>query len=100
MQCHPSSKELFKLKATSVVVVRNKDKKWLMVDESKNRGVSTPGGHIDPPESFLDGAIRETKEEAGIDIEIKGILRFEYKPQGGKKMKLRVVVYGEPKDEN
>ena len=34
---------------------------------------------IEPPETFEQAAIREAKEESGIDIILKGILRFEYK---------------------
>lgn len=33
---------------------------------------------IEPPEKFEAAAIREAKEEGGIDIDLKGILRFEY----------------------
>ena len=35
---------------------------------------------MDPNESFIECAIREVKEEAGIDIEIKGVLRVEHNP--------------------
>jgi 8-oxo-dGTP pyrophosphatase MutT (NUDIX family) len=36
-----------------------------------------PGGRVDAPESFSDGARRECIEEAGIHVELKGILRIE-----------------------
>ncbi len=32
----------------------------------------TPSGGVHPEESFLDGAVREAKEETGLDVEIKG----------------------------
>ena len=69
--------------------------------ESRNRGWWLPGGRVDPPESFHEAAIREAKEEAGIDIELKGILRVEYGIQ--QKMsfiRMKVVFYAEPIDDN
>lgn len=31
-------------------------------------GITFPGGHIEPNESFVDSVIREVKEETGLDI--------------------------------
>jgi 8-oxo-dGTP pyrophosphatase MutT (NUDIX family) len=36
----------------------------------------TPSGGIHPEESFLDGAIRETKEETGLDVAIEAYLLY------------------------
>ena len=36
----------------------------------------TPSGGIHPEESFLDGAIREAKEETGLDVAIEGYLLY------------------------
>jgi 8-oxo-dGTP pyrophosphatase MutT (NUDIX family) len=62
----------------SLIVCRNKQGKYLAVNESRNRGWWLPGGRVDPPESFHEAAIRETLEEAGIHVELKGVLRIEY----------------------
>lgn len=50
-------------------------------------------------ENFLQTAIRETREEAGIDVELKGILRVEHAPHGKSCAKMRVVFYAEPVNE-
>ncbi|VEU79952.1 8-oxo-dGTP diphosphatase [Haploplasma axanthum] len=32
-------------------------------------GITFPGGHVEPKESFVNSVIREVKEETGLDIE-------------------------------
>jgi 8-oxo-dGTP pyrophosphatase MutT (NUDIX family) len=68
----------FKMLGISLVICRNKDGKYLAVKELGEQGWWLPGGLVDPPEDFFEAAIRETKEEALIDVELKGILRTEY----------------------
>lgn len=43
-----------------ILVQNRKDPKW--------SGVTFPGGHVEPGESFVESAIREVKEETGLDI--------------------------------
>ena len=33
-------------------------------------GITFPGGHVEPKESFVDSVIREVKEETGVDASI------------------------------
>ncbi len=47
-------------KATGKVLVQERIKSWT--------GLSFPGGHVEAGESFVDSAIREVKEETGLDI--------------------------------
>lgn len=50
-----------------------KDDKILLLQEDGKfiRGLwSMPGGHLEPGESFTEGAIRETLEESGYQIKI------------------------------
>ncbi|MCL2014035.1 MAG: 8-oxo-dGTP diphosphatase [Oscillospiraceae bacterium] len=43
--------------------------KVLAQDRVKNwKGLSFPGGHVEDGESFYDCAVREVKEETGLDI--------------------------------
>lgn len=96
---HETKNQFFQLKCSSFVICRNKQGKFLAVKETKKRGWWFPGGKVDPPENFFQAAIREAKEEAGIDIELKGILRTEYRIKDDFQ-KIRVIFYAEPKDEN
>lgn len=59
-----------------------------------------PGGLVDPPEDFITAGVRETIEEAGIHVEIKGILRVEQSIKKNNYQRLKVIFYAEPIDEN
>jgi len=59
----------------SVVIVRHEDK-FCVTDEKQ--GFYLPAGRVDYGETFTTAAIREAKEEAGVDIELDGILRVEH----------------------
>lgn len=48
-------------------------------------GITFPGGHIEPKESFVESVIREIKEETGLDIsnvQLCGIKQWTHR--GGK----------------
>jgi len=92
--------QFFKMLGLTLVVVKNKEGKYLAVKEIANRGWWVAGGKVNPPESFHEAAIRETKEEGGIDIELKGILKVEYSIRNITNQRIVVVFYAEPKDEN
>ena len=47
-------------KTTGKVLVQNRIKSW--------KGLSFPGGHLEDGESFYDCAVREAKEETGLDV--------------------------------
>lgn len=85
---------------TLVVCRRKSDGKFLLVHEVCNWGWWLPGGRINKGEDLIQSAIRETKEEAGIDIKITGVLRFEYSPRGFADARMRVIFFAEPVDEN
>jgi len=81
-----------------VVCRRKRDGKYLLVQEVCSWGWWLPGGRVDAGESFEKAAIRETKEEAGIDIRLSGILRFEFTNRE-KYSRTRVIFLAEPIDE-
>ena len=94
-----SKRTVFKTYEFAIVIVRNHEGKYLAVNESRKRGWWVPGGGVDRGETFNEAAVRETKEEGGIDIDLKGILRVEHSPVGDE-ARMRVIFYAEPKDKN
>lgn len=66
-------------KANSVVpsvtaVVTDEAGRILLVHKTDNDLWALPGGGMDLGESVIDAAVRETKEETGIDIEVTGLV--------------------------
>ena len=63
------------------VVVVNDAGDILMIQRSDNENWAVPGGAIDLGESMTQAAIRETKEESGIDCEITGLIGIYTDPK-------------------
>jgi ADP-ribose pyrophosphatase YjhB (NUDIX family) len=66
-------------KANSVVpsvtaIVTDDAGRILLVHKTDNDLWALPGGGMDLGESITDAAVRETKEETGIDIEVTGLV--------------------------
>lgn len=81
---------------SAATIVLNAEKEILLI-KGPMRGWEMPGGQVEEGESLKEAAIRETKEESGIDIEVikfcgifqnveKSICNtlFLAKPTGGK----------------
>jgi len=71
--------QCFVMLGTVLVVCRNKDGKYLVVREGNNKGWGLPGGIVKPPDSFPKAALKIVAKETGLQVELKGILRMEYK---------------------
>lgn len=71
---------------TNMCMVYNDDK--ILVQDRLNPnwpGVTFPGGHVEHKESFVKSAIREVKEETGLDItdlKLCGIKQFTHSNKG------------------
>ncbi|WP_338741518.1 NUDIX domain-containing protein [Actinomadura luteofluorescens] len=63
------------------VVVENYKGEILMIRRTDNDNWALPGGAIDIGESVTQAAIRETKEETGIDVEITGLVGIYSDPK-------------------
>lgn len=82
----------------AVAVVR-RGERFLSVHERKHDQLwYPPARRVEPEETFVQAACRETLEEAGIAIRITGIIRVEHSPKPGL-ARMRVVFLGEPVDD-
>jgi 8-oxo-dGTP pyrophosphatase MutT (NUDIX family) len=82
----------------ALVVVRLGER-WLLVHERKHgQGWYLPAGRVEPGETFVEAAVRETREEAGIDVVLDGIVRIEHSPNG-EGARMRIVFVGHPADD-
>lgn len=71
---------------------------WLAVEENKHRGWWLPGGFVECGDDHFSTAIKETMEEAGVKVTLKGILRVEntMTKHGGRQ---RIIFYAEPESD-
>jgi ADP-ribose pyrophosphatase YjhB (NUDIX family) len=70
----PSAPEANSLVPSVNVVVTNRAGDVLLIRRSDNDNWAVPGGAIDLGESMVQAAVRETREETGIDCEIIGLV--------------------------
>ena len=71
-----------------------KDGKMLMGKRRDNNRFTNPGGHLEAGETPLEGAIREVKEEAGIDLNPKSITHLQSKTvTKGSGVKLKIHAF-------
>jgi ADP-ribose pyrophosphatase YjhB (NUDIX family) len=63
------------------VVVTNGQGQILLIRRTDNENWAVPGGAIDLGESMVQAAVRETKEESGIDCQITGLVGIYTDPK-------------------
>ena len=80
-----------------LVVVRRGDR-FLVVHELKHGQLwYLPAGRVEPGETLVAAAHRETMEETGVPIELEGILRVEHTPMADG-ARVRVIFLARPAD--
>ena len=73
--------------------------RFLLVHERKHgQGWYLPAGRVEPGETFEEAAIRETREEAGVEIELEGVLRIQHTPRADG-ARLRVFFLARQRDD-
>ena len=96
-------------KATSIVpsanvVAVNDAGEILLIHRTDNDNWSLPGGAMEPGESMSDCAVRETREETGVQVEITGLVGIYTDPRhvilytsnGEVRQEFSVVFTGRP----
>jgi|YNPNPStandDraft_1061719.scaffolds.fasta_scaffold65748_2 8-oxo-dGTP pyrophosphatase MutT (NUDIX family) len=83
-----------------VLVVVRLGRRYLLVRERKHGQLwYLPAGRVEPGETFVQAAQRETLEEASIPIVIEGVLRVEHSPQPDGTARVRVIFIAHPADD-
>jgi ADP-ribose pyrophosphatase YjhB (NUDIX family) len=77
----PAAPEANSLVPSVNVVVVNDAGDVLMIRRSDNDNWAVPGGAIDLGESMVQAAVRETREESGIECRITGIVGIYTDPK-------------------
>lgn len=82
----------------ALVVCRHPDGRWLAVKETRNRGWWLPAGLVEQGETYFQAAHREVLEEAGLRVDLKGVLRVEHSVYGPTQARMRVIFFAVPLD--
>jgi 8-oxo-dGTP pyrophosphatase MutT (NUDIX family) len=77
-----------------VLAVVPHEGRYLVVEE-RDGTFYLPAGRVEPGENLIAAAVRETAEEAGIAIGLRGVLGFDHAWRDGR-AKLRFVFVGYP----
>ena len=80
-----------------VLTVVVHEKRYLVVEE-RDGTFYLPAGRVEPGENLVAAAVRETAEEAGTMIGLRGLLGFDHDWVGGPspRMKMRFAFVGYP----
>ena len=77
----PQAPAATSMKPSANVVVTNDAGEILVIRRTDNGNYAVPGGAMDLGESLVTTAVRETREETGIDCEITGLMGIYTDPR-------------------
>lgn len=76
-------------------VVRRGDRFLLVHERKHGQRWYFPAGRVEPSESFVAAAERETLEEASVRISVDGLIRIEENPSASR-MRMRLIFSAKP----
>ncbi|HRH42093.1 MAG TPA: NUDIX domain-containing protein [Pyrinomonadaceae bacterium] len=82
-----------------VVIVRQGDHFLLVHERKHGQKWYLPAGRIEPRETFIQAALRETLEETGIPIVIDGILGIQHTPILDGSARVRFILSAHPEND-
>jgi 8-oxo-dGTP pyrophosphatase MutT (NUDIX family) len=86
------------------VIATNDEGRLLLIRRTDNGRYALPGGAMDLGESIVEAAVRETREETGIEVEVTGLVGIytsprhliEYTSNGEVRQEFAVVFTARP----
>ena len=101
----PDAPAVTSLVPSAAAFVRHGDR-VLLIERTDNGNWSMPGGAMDLGESLPACAVRETREESGLDVEVTGLVgiftdprhRIHYTSDGETRQEFSVVFRARPID--
>lgn len=90
------------IRPAAAVAILNSKRELLMLHRKDNKKLTMPGGTLEFGESMTECALREVKEESGLDVKIKDIIGTYTDPNirvaysdGEVRQEFTIVYYGE-----
>lgn len=80
-------------KPTVDIIIRKEDKIMLIHRKNPPHGWALPGGFVDEGESVENAALREAKEETGLDVELHDLLYVYSDPKRDARQHTLSVVF-------
>lgn len=83
-----------------VLVVVRQDDKFLLVHERKHEQKwYLPAGRVEPRETFVQAAVRETLEETSVPVIIDGIFQIQHTPMFDGSTRMRIIFTAHPQED-
>lgn len=82
--------------AGSIVLVFDDGGRVLLARQWYRRGWSLPGGYMEPGEQAIDAAVRECREEVGLDLEVADLRLLATYVQSGRRHIEHVHIHVRP----